>query len=515
MRILAARACSSCLLALTLGVSGSARAAAGPAERLPTPDSLRPVAVPVRSIDPADDDFSDLTPLVEKIGAARVVVLGEATHSEGTSDRAKARVARFLHLQMGFDVLAWETGFVQTHAMNTALRHPDVSLEQAKLYLMTGGWATAEGVHPLLEHARASWRTARPLEMTGFDKGRPAVAAPYFRKYLAELGARAPLLALTDEEWALVARLTARGYGFFGREAPREDERARERAVLERLLRTTRERRAELSRRLSERELLVAERFLVDALACEEIEYVRLTRGGEAFNTTRDRFMADTLVWLMTSLYPNRKVVVWAATAHLIRNSDLIENAEHPDWYATAWEMGNHLFPVLGDDLYTIAFTSYAGRSGEIFPEGSGTADVVNDRAPAPPDSFEAVAHAVGEPYLFVDLRSAPREHWLRGAFVSLALGRLVNTAPWSKVVDAFFFVDRAEPVRYLPLESRPGRDPKRPPAETERPPPAARPLPTTKPPEVSAAGRVRLCDVVGRSGRRHSGPRIADLVAA
>lgn len=41
---------------------------------------------------------------------------------------------------------------------------------------------------------------------------------------------------------------------------------------------------------------------------------------------------------------------------------------------------------------------------------------------------------------MFVDLRSAPQGHWLRGEFVSLSLGRAVNSAPWSKVIDAFFY---------------------------------------------------------------------------
>ena len=440
------------IILITLLAAGP-RHGAAPTQTAPGADTLRAWAAPVRSIDPADEDFSDLEPLVERIGDARVVVLGEATHSHGTTSRAKARLVRFLHERMGFDVVAWETGLLQTYAMNTALRHPTLPLAQAASYLMAGGWASEEAIRPLFEYARASWQTGRPLEMAGFDTGRPHVTAPYFRRFVTALGARVPQLALSDDQWALVDGLTARGYGFISSEQPPGELRRRQRAVLETLLARLTTSRADLLRSFAARELDLAERFIADALFCEQLRHLRLTEGPAAWNAARDRYMADNLLWLMETMYPGRKVVVWAATAHFIRDSTAIRNLENPDWYRTSWEAGNHLFPRLGRDLYTIAFTSYAGRSGDVFPDGSSLESRVGDVPPAPDGSFEAAAHGLGQPYLFVDLRGAPAEHWLRGEYVSVALGRAVNRARWQAIVDAFFFIDQAEPNRHLPRE--------------------------------------------------------------
>jgi len=64
----------------------------------------------LRSIDIADDDFADLEPFAKAVGDARIVMLGEATHGDGTTFLAKSRLVRFLHERMGFDVLAFESG---------------------------------------------------------------------------------------------------------------------------------------------------------------------------------------------------------------------------------------------------------------------------------------------------------------------------------------------------------------------------------------------------------------------
>jgi erythromycin esterase-like protein len=88
--------------------------------------------VPFRSIDPADDDFSDLMPLVSSIGKARVVLLGEQSHWDGATFQVKVRLIRFLHTMMGFDVLAWESGTYDC-AVAEALLHSNKPVEEAAI----------------------------------------------------------------------------------------------------------------------------------------------------------------------------------------------------------------------------------------------------------------------------------------------------------------------------------------------------------------------------------------------
>src|SRR5579864_1991081 len=52
---------------------------------------LKSHAAQLRSIDPADADFADLEPIRRAIGEARIVMLGEQSHGDGATFRAKTR----------------------------------------------------------------------------------------------------------------------------------------------------------------------------------------------------------------------------------------------------------------------------------------------------------------------------------------------------------------------------------------------------------------------------------------
>ena len=138
---------------------------------------LRNNTVPMRSIDPADEDFSDLMPLKDRIGKARVVFLGEQSHGDGSTFLAKGRLIRFLHQVMGFDVLAWESGMYDCRQMEAAL-HSTVPIEEATDQGIFRLWGWSTQVRNVFEYARTTYATTSPLEMAGFDIQFSTASAP-------------------------------------------------------------------------------------------------------------------------------------------------------------------------------------------------------------------------------------------------------------------------------------------------------------------------------------------------
>ncbi|HEY1877937.1 MAG TPA: erythromycin esterase family protein, partial [Rhizomicrobium sp.] len=123
---------------------------------------------PIRANDATDEDYSDLEPLGDAIGAARVVQLGEPSHGAGSCFAAKARIVKYLHQRRGFDVLIWESGLYDVALAQAGMRGTDDAMTAARRGVFTL-WSMAAEVKPLFDYIKASQPMVRPLEMAGFD----------------------------------------------------------------------------------------------------------------------------------------------------------------------------------------------------------------------------------------------------------------------------------------------------------------------------------------------------------
>jgi erythromycin esterase len=162
-------------------------------------------------------------------------------------------------------------------------------------------------------------------------------------------------------------------------------------------------------------------------------------------NNFRDRQMAENLVWLAKQRYPDRKIIVWVASFHIMRNSpsiEIIDVKQRPGLsYKGLVTMGHTVYERIGDEAYTIGFTAYQGKFG--------SAERPREVGMAPDGSLDALLHQVGSPYLFLDFRSLRRqpEHWLHQSIVARPLGYGAMRANWTEIFDAMIFTDTMFPV--------------------------------------------------------------------
>ncbi len=381
--------------------------------------------VPVRSIDPSDADFSDLKPLVSMIGKARVVQLGEATHGDGATFLAKARLIRFLHEEMGFDVIAWEAGIADVSWLDDALRAGRPSPEAAGRALYNA-WQNRE-VMATLDYIRSTQGTDRPIAIVGFDcrVSRPDVRAELYPKRIFDFFDRLDPALISKKEredfTAMSAGLVPADYynkpgvRQFNRELPK------------RLVETIDRRRDDLLVRYPPREVDYIRQTLVSLLAMDRA----LGPGDKPpfeDGYTRDTAMAENLLWWLNGPLKDRKVIVWAHNYHVME--DFFGTVPEEVRKTNQGPMGRFLKDALGADLYTIGFTAYSGAARDLDAGGE---------TPVKPGELESQLHATGRPWLFLPTPTRP----LSASFYFNEPGEPID---WSRSYDGVFFLEVQKP---------------------------------------------------------------------
>ena len=439
------------LLLITTGtVSGDAAQSIDAEARIAW---LKKHVAPVRSIDPGDEDYADLEPIRKAIGDARIVFLSEEWHGSGATFLARTRLIKFLHQQCGFDVLAFESGLYDCRKAWELLREGKIPARAAISQGVFGIWTGTQELQPMFEYLGKQARQPRPLEVCGFDC---QFSGPGSRRFLPdELTALfkklAPdLLKLEERETAIrgFRKLTRPGTGIDARESDAL-------AACQKALADTKP-----SESLPAAELAYWRQFFDSSIAMVEVEAAIKSGVKTERNhlNLRDTQMAKNLVWLAREAYPKRKIIVWAAAYHLMRNPQsvamVVEPGKTPAERKTVLSyalgkiktMGGEAWKDIEKEAYSIFFTAAEGEFQALpMPKPQKIAPLISD-------SLEDLLIKAGSEIGFFDMRKRGADgRWLEERLVSRVLGDMDYEADWTKVCDGIFFTRKqfgATPVK-------------------------------------------------------------------
>ena len=410
---------------------------------LPAPDKLWIEANVYRpgSISPFDTEFDDLQFLKEVIGDRRLVVLGEQTHGDGSTFFAKTRLIKFLHEEMGFTIIAFESGLYECHKAWLDINSGTSPIKAAK-QAISKVWSHSSEVNPLFDYLG---NRSPELELMGIDH-------QYFGNYHGQLtGDLEPFLKsinshiVTSDQWSskktlidklLVNSITPNKMG---------PELVEVESTLKEILDAVSQVEASSDELL--RDAGFWRQVLSSTLTNIRFNSILNTASSEA-NQLRDDQMAENLDWLLQE-FESRKIIVWTASTHGARYiSDAIYYDRSEECFNMKFDyhpFGETIFEKYPDETYSIGFTAYEGG---FFNYLTFSQDKIMEPYP---NSLEEWLGATGENLAFIDFRSSQLPAWFLEPFVARPFGYSDCLNNWPESVDGIFYTRTMSASTYIP----------------------------------------------------------------
>lgn len=385
------------------------------------------------------DDLQMLKPLLQD---KRIVFLGESSHGVGEFNSAKTRLIQFLHEEMGYNVLAFESGLP-----NTAFgygRAGSAGAEETMKSSIFGVWWSKE-ILPLFDYIKSSTRTEKPLVLTGFDM---QLQYPLIEGDWLQDAALAQKLKEAEEKlYDYSAGADIKAY---------QKDKSRLISVYKDVLKSLKSEKVQAKLKelypTNPKLPVLLERSLNDRIRVAE-EYVELSiksnvdmAAGDyaAFLKTmewRDQAMLNNLLWLANEVYPQEKFIVWGHNDHIRKAQSKVIGTPYPIKL-----MGEMLPDEFKKYSYVLGLYAASGKTAD-------NTGAEHDVLPLEPGSVESILSAEGAPYTFIDLRYRQNERgnsWMFEPRLTYSWGMIPESLIARDQYDGLLLIDNVHPPQYL-----------------------------------------------------------------
>ena len=354
-----------------------------------------------RAAEPFDSiDTVNLGPLLERIGDARIVLLGEATHGTSEFYRMRERISRELIVKKGFRFIAIEGDWPDAARVDNYVRHLEYSPSEWTAFARFPTWMWRNNeVRDFVNWLRAHNAAGRPETRAAFH------GLDLYSLYVSIRS----VLDYLDQVEPDAAKVARQRYGCL---TPWQgDPAAYGHAALTGSYHTCEPHVVRALKDLLENRIAYAERDgerFFDAvqnarlIANAERYYRVMYYGSRASWNLRDEHMFTTLKNLLAFYGAGSKAIVWAHNSHVGDSAatEMASRGEH--------NIGHLCRQEFGDDAYLVGFGTNSGTVAAA-TDWDGPMEIKKVQ-PALPKSYERLFHATGHPRFTLGLRH--RAEW-------------------------------------------------------------------------------------------------------
>jgi erythromycin esterase-like protein len=383
-------------------------------------DKLREIKSITKPV--VNNDYSFLS---EKLHNKRIIVLGEQLHEDGSTFFVKEQIIRYLHENESYDIVLYEAGLYDMWQMNE-----DSDTLNPSMGLYNFWWKNEETKNLWQYYEKEKKTNNNPIYLGGFDVQLTgnipdSVRISKLKDYLYNHD-------ILLDDYPHFSSLNGKINRYLTYWKYNQDALSREQrdSILMDINQIT-DKIKDISNPKIEDKIYY--RYLSGLSQWFETVWKYPEPGTKERFQIRDSLMADNLIWLIDSIYPNKKVIVWMANLHAVHPKNPIENIPMRT-------TGQYLQEHYQDSLYTVVFSSYARLN-----KNNHLSNKLSNK------SVEYLIHKLDIPFGFIDLRNIDSTFFLTKNFISGINQGISIDANWAESADLFFYIDTMQ--RITPLK--------------------------------------------------------------
>ena len=295
-----------------------------------------------------NEDYQGYEQLKGVLDGKDIVFLGEQSHGEKTVYETKLKLIKYLHEEMGYNILAFEASFFECHvAWDSIQNGSDVRLMFGKS--VPAIWSFTKEMKGITDYIQKTLTTDQPLVLLGFDNQWTSMLNGSFLPGLKKYLGNEKRDVLGDDSW----------HSF--------------ETTIEKF-RTTRK----ISKKEARKDTLFINNLVrklekIDNVEAgfwsQSLKSLKVFLSDSKLGTDlRDYQMAKNIEWIRKQ-YLGEKIIGWAATSHILYESHSVRLIGLPGvlvnkYYRKHLFMGGYLKAKYPNQLFTIGFLTSQGYYG-------------------------------------------------------------------------------------------------------------------------------------------------------
>ena len=383
----------------------------------------------IRSISPKDTTFTDLIFLKDLLKDKSIVMLGEATHIDGATFLGKSRLIKFLHKELGFDVIIYETGLYDTYNLWKKIKETSKPNPKNFSEALYNFWYDNKENEYLINYILQNVNTNKEIEIAGFDVQFTGQIKNNERDLLLNeyLKTQNGIDLKVFPSFYTIKKFYS---SYVNSWVFKSLSRSKQDSVL------------------SDIQSIVSVLEEIKLPNQTDSLYIRFFKNLNVLYTytwkhqylserrfqIRDSAMAENFIWLKENKFKNRKVIIWAANLHIS-----YDNYSYYPTPARFNSMGEYIKKKYGSQCYSINFTSFSNNT-----KSGSSEEAYNNK------TIEYLLHQIHEPYLYLDFNSIDSSSFLHDPIIMNCNQNLSFNAYWSKITDGILYIDNMTELHKL-----------------------------------------------------------------